>query len=245
MASLLQTKRAGNLKGFAGLLRHIYMDFSNSLPIFPLGMMPLPGEVVALHIFEPRYREMIQHCRDEPNSTGDFVMQYEEGERSCGYATAMTITKILHEHEDGRVDLLAEGKRRVEVLDRVQFHLYHSACTRDVEDERPDWDNDLASRVYALHRQLLFTVTGDEPADSFYQCHGGISFKVGGCAGLTFQQRLHLLRSRSEDERLEILEAHLREALPELQRSLEMARQIAGTFTLDQAGDDLFEFGED
>jgi len=220
-------------------MRHIYMnDLPHSLPVFPLGMMPLPGEVVALHIFEPRYREMVRHCRDEPRGDGDFVMQYEEGERSCGFATAMSITRILHEHEDGRIDLLAEGRRRVEVLDRVQFHLYHSARLKEWEDDQEDWDNELASKVYALHRQLLVTVTGDEPPDAFYQCRGGISFKVGGCAGLTFQQRLHLLKSRSEDERLQLLEQHLSGTLPELQRSLEMARQIAGTFALDQAGGD-------
>jgi len=93
--------------------------------------------------------------------------------------------------------------------------------------------------VYALHRQLLVTVTGDEPPDAFYQCRGGISFKVGGCSGLTFQQRLHLLKSRSENDRLELLEQHLTSSLPEIQRALEMARQVAGTFALDQAGDGL------
>jgi hypothetical protein len=118
----------------------------------------------------------------------------------------------------------------------VQHDLFHSAYLSPVQDEQEDWDNDLASRVYALHRQLLVAVTGDEPPDAFYACQGGISFKVGACSGLTFQQRLAMLRSRSENDRLHLLEAHLQERIPELQRTLDMARQVAAAFALDQAG---------
>jgi len=205
------------------------------LPLFPLPMMVLPGEVSALHIFEPRYREMIAHCRAEPNPRGDFVIQYEEDDRSAAYATAVRITKILEEHDEGMVDLLVEGRRRVEVLDRVRFHLYHSADTRPYEDEETDWDDDLATRVYALHRQLLVTVTGDEPPDSFYNREAGIAFKVAACAGVDNRTRLHLLRSTSETERLRIVETHLQDLLPKARDLLPRLHTIAGNFALTQA----------
>ena len=205
------------------------------LPLFSLPMMVLPGEVSALHIFEPRYREMIAHCRAEPNPSGDFVLQYEEDERSAAYATAVRITKIISESEDGLVDLLITGIRRVEVLDRVQKHLYPSAKIKPWEDEEEDWDEELATRVYSLHRQLLVTVTGDEPPDSFYATEGGISFKVAACAGVENRIRLRLLKSRSETERLTLLETYLKELLVQTRDLLPRLQNIAATYALTQA----------
>lgn len=218
------------------MVRYLYMNASlEILPLFPIPMMVLPGEAAALHVFEPRYRELVAHCRAEPDPRGDFVMQYEEENRSPVYATAVVISRVLKEHDDGRVDLLVEGRRRMEVADRLQLQLYHSAKCREVLDEEIDWDDDLATRVYALHRQLLVTVTGDEPPDAFYQQPGGISFKVAACGGMTFTQRLKLLKSTSENERLKLVEAHLERKLPVIREVLPMLRNIAGAFSLAQA----------
>ena len=202
------------------------------LPLFSLPMMVLPGEVVALHIFEPRYREMVAHCREAPRADGEFVIQYQEDERSSVFATAVSIIRVLHEHEDGRMDILVEGRRRVEVGERFQVHMYYSASVTSVRDEEEDWDNDLANRVYAMHRQLLVAVTGDEPPDSFYAAEGGIAFRVAACSGMNFRDRLDLLKSSAENERLRRVEAHLKNVLPEVQRALDVARNVAGAFAL-------------
>jgi Lon protease-like protein len=221
---------------FLFFLRTFTMEPSpESLPVFPLPMMVLPAEVSALHIFEPRYREMIAHCRAEPNPLGDFVIQYEEDERSAAYATTVRITKILNEQEDGMIDLLVTGRRRVEVVDRFQKHLYHSAKTLPWEDEEEDWDDELATRVYALHRQLLVTVTGDEPPDSFYAQEGGIAFKVAACAGVDNRTRLYLMKSKSETERLNLLRNYLEDLVPKTQDLLPRLQTIATHFALTQA----------
>ncbi|WFB36646.1 LON peptidase substrate-binding domain-containing protein [Kiritimatiellota bacterium B12222] len=204
------------------------------LPLFPVPMMVLPGEVAALHIFEPRYREMVTYCRQTPQADGDFILQYKEEERSSAFATAVRILKVIHEHEDGRLDILVEGMRRVEIVDRLQLHLYHSAKYVEVEDEAEDWDNELANQVYAMHRQLLVTVTGDEPADSFYQQEGGISFKVAACSGMNFRSRAKLLKTRDETERLQMVLDHLQCTLPLIQAVLPQMHSIAGTYALSQ-----------
>lgn len=204
------------------------------LPLFSLPMMVLPGEVAAVHIFEPRYQEMVRHCRADPNPEGDFVLQYQEEERSAAYATAVAITKVLNEHDDGRVDMLIKGVRRVEVVDRLQLHLYHSAKFLAVLDDEEDWDDELATRVYALHRQLLVTVTGDEPPDSFYQQEGGIAFKVAACSGMDMRNRMKLLKSHSENERLRLVEGHLQGVLPLIQDLLPRLKSIVGSFALSQ-----------
>ncbi|MDA3873205.1 MAG: LON peptidase substrate-binding domain-containing protein [Kiritimatiellae bacterium] len=205
------------------------------LPLFSLPMIVLPDEVAALHIFEPRYVEMVGHCRLEPNPEGDFVLQYQEEDRSAAYATAVVITKVLREHEDGRLEMLIKGVRRVEVIDRLQLHLYHSAKFLAVKDDEEDWDNELANRVYALHRQVLVAVTGDEPPDSFYEQEGGIAFKVAACGGMDMRNRLKLLKSSSENERLRLVEGHLQGIYPLIQDVLPRMQSIAGSFALSQA----------
>lgn len=197
-------------------------------------MMVLPGEVAALHIFEARYVEMIAHCRADPNPEGDFVLQYQEEDRSSAYATAVVISKVLKEYEDGRLEMLVRGVRRVEVIDRLQLHSYHSAKFLAVKDEEEDWDNVLANRVYALHRQLLVTVTGDEPPDSFYEQEGGIAFKVAACSGMDMRNRLKLLKSSRENERLQLVEGHLQGIYPLIQDILPRMQGIAGSFALSQ-----------
>jgi len=204
------------------------------LPLFPLPMMVLPGEIAGLHIFEPRFREMMTHCQLDPNPLGDFILQYQEDERSAAFATAVRIEKVIHEHEDGRLDILIEGTRRVEVMGVAQYHLYKSAKFHEVTDESEDWDNDLANQVYAMHRQLLVTVTGDEPADSFYQQEGGISFKVAACSGMNLRSRVKLLKSHNENERLQLVLDHLKCTLPLIQAVLPQMHSIAGTFSLMQ-----------
>lgn len=204
------------------------------LPLFSLPMMVLPGELAALHIFEPRYLEMLGHCLQEPNLEGDFILQYAEDERSAAFASAVRILKVVQEHGDGRRDILVEGFRRVEVVDKLQYQMYHSAKFHEIKDETEDWDNEIANEVYALHRQLLVTVTGDEPADSFYQQAGGISFKVAACSGMNFRSRVKLLKSRDETERLKLVLAHLKATLPLIQSVLPQMQNIAGTFSLMQ-----------
>lgn len=214
----------------------MFMDNTpDILPLFALPMMVLPGEVSALHIFEPRYREMIAHCSAEPNPNGDFVIQYVENDRAAVTATAVQITKILKVHDEGMIDLMVTGRRRVEVLDRLQKHLYFSVRTHPWEDIEEDWDEDLATRVYSLHRQLLVTVTGDEPPDSFYATEGGISFKVAACAGVDQHTRMQLLKSKSESERLILIEQHLASLLPRARDLLPRLQSIAANFALAQS----------
>lgn len=204
------------------------------LPLFPLPMMVLPGEVTALHIFEPRYREMVTFCRQTPQPQGDFIIQYQEEDRALEIATAVRITDVLHEHDDGRLEILVEGIRRVEVVDKIQLHLYHSAKFTTVTDESEDWDNELANQVYALHRQLLVTVTGDEPPDAFYHQCGGIAYKVAACSGMNFRSRAKLLKLRDENQRLNLVLNHLKATVPLIQAVLPQMHSIAGTFALTQ-----------
>ena len=100
------------------------------LPMFPLNVVLFPGMMLPLHIFEPRYREMINHCIDTKSPFG--VLLIKEGQEVDGLATphsigtAARIVNVKHE-TDGRMNIMAVGTQRFEVNGFDRSHAYLSA----------------------------------------------------------------------------------------------------------------------
>src|SRR3954467_4547165 len=84
------------------------MMVQQDFPLFPLGIVALPYEAVPLHIFEPRYREMVSECLESGSEFG-IVWASEDGLRQIG--CACEIAEVLERHEDGRIDILTRGTR--------------------------------------------------------------------------------------------------------------------------------------
>lgn len=210
------------------------MNHQSTLPLFPLPMLILPGETTALHLFEPRYLEMLKGCLAKPNPTGDFVIAYQEGGRSPEQGCAVVVRKVVRENDDGTRDILVEGKRTVRLLARFQVHAYDSVRAEDMFPHGEDWDEELATRVYALHRQLIVACTGDEPPDAFYQRREQLSFAVAACSGFTVEEKQRLLAFSTENERLDYVRGHLETVLPFLQRAIPMWKEIVSAHTLAQ-----------
>ena len=209
------------------------MNSTQPFPLFPLPMAVLPGEVTALHIFEPRYRDMLEACLDQPGTNGDFVMLFSREDAADEVGCAVEISKVLHAHEDGRYDILVAGRERVRVLTRFQLHSYDSVKV-ELCDKEEDWDEGLATEVYALHRQLLVACTGDEPADAFYQERRHLSFPVAACSGFSTEEKRRLLSFDHENERLAYVKGHLERMLPFMQRAVPLWKNILGTYSLSQ-----------
>ena len=102
------------------------------LPLFPLEVVLLPGTPLPLHIFEPRYKEMIRECLATDAPFG-VIRASEEGIAEIG-CTAEIIT-VTKEYPDGRMDLIAEGRKRFEVLEINQDRSFLQAEVLLVPDE--------------------------------------------------------------------------------------------------------------
>src|SRR5438094_3163303 len=83
------------------------------LPLFPLDLVLLPGVPLPLHIFEPRYKEMIKECLDQNRAFG---IIRSKGEALATIGCTAEIMNVLKTYPDGRMNILAEGKKRFEVL---------------------------------------------------------------------------------------------------------------------------------
>src|SRR6187551_2014182 len=77
--------------------------------LFPLGIVLLPTELVPLHIFEPRYRELISECLEEEREFG-LVLADDDGIRDVG--TRAAVTEVLERFDDGRLNVVVEGRER-------------------------------------------------------------------------------------------------------------------------------------
>lgn len=168
---------------------------------------------------------MVAFCRDEQRAgrDGDFgVVYYQDGMSTVG-CTAR-VGRVLKEYEDGRSELLSLGRRRFRILHQLQDRVYDRAEIEFVLDDKPDWDEDIATQVLSRHRILLGMMAGAEPPDDFYSGHRMLSFLVAQSAGLSLPARQKMLESTSENERLEMLQDHFQTFLP-LVKSVEQARQ--------------------
>ena len=101
-------------------------------PLFPLGLVLLPGELVPLHIFEERYKQMIGECLDQEREFGILWLADDElKEVGC----AARVTRVLERFEDGRLNILAEGTTPFRMERRIGDLAYPAGDIVLLDDE--------------------------------------------------------------------------------------------------------------
>jgi Lon protease-like protein len=197
-------------------------DFVALLPLFPLDVVLLPGTPLPLHIFEPRYKEMIGECLAN-NAPFGVVRALEEGVAEIGCtAEIVTVTK---EYPDGRMDLVAEGRKRFEVLALNQDRSFLQAEVLLVPDEPVVSSEDDRARAIQSHLEILSLAGAVQDLSAADQ--NALSFYLAGSLPLDLDFKQKLLGMRSESERLQAVAAYLEGILPNLRRA-SRARQKAG-----------------
>jgi Lon protease-like protein len=180
-------------------------------PLFPLGLVALPGELVPLHIFEERYKVMMSRCLITESEFG-IVWLSDDGLRDIG--CAMVIDKVLEELEDGRMNLLARGTRPFRVLER-QAHLpYPAGVVEFVEDRGDEPDAKLAAAARAAYADLVRRATDRQPEASELEAMSAYSMAATVDFGLDAKQGL--LDLRSENARLRLVSRLFRAATKRL-----------------------------
>ncbi|MGA8198501.1 MAG: LON peptidase substrate-binding domain-containing protein, partial [Candidatus Sulfotelmatobacter sp.] len=122
------------------------------IPLFPLDVVLLPSAPLPLHIFEPRYKEMIAECLAQNRIFG-VVRALDQGLAKVG-CTAEIIT-VVKEYPDGRLDLVAEGRNRFEIVAVNQDRTFLQGEVLMIEDEPGAPPQEDAARAAQLHSELL------------------------------------------------------------------------------------------
>ncbi|MCS7176942.1 MAG: LON peptidase substrate-binding domain-containing protein [Candidatus Kapabacteria bacterium] len=199
------------------------------IAVFPLPTVLLPGEVIPLHIFEPRYKLLVQRVLDGRERMGINLLW--QG-RFYGVGCVSALREVFRRYRDGRMDIAVEGVQRYQTLSLDErTHPYWTAEVEwllDEEDTAPDELRQACVELYARFLQLLRGTTPDVEelilADS--RQAEPLSFFIGRQLGLEVLQRQHLLELRSERQRLEWLRAHLERLLPRLEQLELFVRRV-------------------
>jgi Lon protease-like protein len=185
---------------------------SPEFPLFPLGMVALPGELIPLHIFEERYKTMIDECIGSEREFG-IVWLSDDGLREVGCACA--IDRVLERMEDGRMNLIVRGTRPFRVLER-QGHLpYPAGVIEFVEDRDDDVDADLARGAHEAYAELVKRATDRDPDTDELSDMGAYAMAATVDFGLDAKQGL--LDMRSENARLRLVTRLFRAAIKRLE----------------------------
>ena len=187
---------------------------SSLLPIFPLELVLLPGVPLPLHIFEPRYKEMIAECLEQKKPFG-IVRASSDGVAGIGCtAEIMSITK---KYDDGRMDILTRGAERFEVIQVNHERSFLRAEISVVEDESDKPSTEMVTMAVRLHAEIA-KLAGEEPSGP-EDGAGNLSFLLAGSLPLDLDFKQSLLATLSEAKRLAAVVRYLEAVLPGLRRA--------------------------
>jgi Lon protease-like protein len=180
-------------------------------PLFPLGIVALPGEVIPLHIFEERYKTMMNECLSDESEFG-IVWLSDDGLREIG--CACEIEQVLERMEDGRMNLLVRGTRPFKVLERQGHLAYPAGVVEFVEDREDEIDPELVQAARAAYADLVKRATDREPDREDIADMGAYAMAATVDFGLDAKQGL--LDLRSENARLRLVTRLFRAAIKRL-----------------------------
>jgi hypothetical protein len=190
------------------------------LPLFPLNLVAFPGEKLNLHIFEPRYKELVNECLEERSNFGIPAYIYNKLE---GFGTEMRITKLVKRYEDGRMDISSEGLNVFELIDYenpLHDKLYAGGNVKMLENVL---DETLESKsVLIRNLQKLYDVLGLNLTNIYSSTY--LSFEIGHKVGLSIYQEYELLQIKKESERQQFINNHLEKSIP-LMLNMEKTKQ--------------------
>ena len=188
------------------------------IPVFPLGIVLFPESQVPLHIFEDRYKKLINEVVKQG---AEFGINYVEDDRLHAIGCSARVLKV-ERLPDGEMDIITEGERRYEVLDLEQNgpDQISFATIRWLDDEPEERDRNLAGETIELFNELTelaYKGTIDPLDESMWNAVDKYpSFKIAQKSGLEAPQRQALLSVTSENERLTMLHKFLTQLLPKV-----------------------------
>ncbi|WP_180538632.1 LON peptidase substrate-binding domain-containing protein [Nevskia soli] len=192
------------------------------LPLFPLQLVVFPRTSLPLHIFEDRYKEMVDEAIRDHSEFG-IVLAKEDGIVNAG--CTVYVDKVLTRYPDGRLDIVTQGFRRFELLDINQERAFLRGTVEFFDDDlEAEPAPELKQTAIARYQELA--AAGEKRAnDDAVLNDAQLSFQLAQAVpDLDFQNQL--LRSRSETERLQQLNRFLEHHIPRVRQRTRM-RQLA------------------
>lgn len=196
---------------------------TNFVPIFPLGIVVYPGENLNLHIFEPRYKQLIKECHDNKK---EFGIPTVIDKRIQDFGALVKITRITKVHENGEMDIKTKGSkvfRILEVIKTVPDKMYSGAIVNYPENHEqgnPEIMRRMMNSIRELHK-LLHVSKKFKKTDEEIK-----TYDVAHHVGFSLQEEYELLSLMNERQRQEYLKRHLTKVIPILAEMEQLKEKI-------------------
>jgi Lon protease-like protein len=190
-------------------------------PLFPLGIVALPGESVPLHVFEDRYKRMIERCLSaDPGSVErEFGIVWLSDEELKEVGCACEIERVLERMDDGRLNILARGTRPFRLLERQDDLPYPAGVVEFLADEdageQAEADEVAGTSARELYGELVEQAT--DRTLSAEEVGAMDAYEMAGTVEFGTDAKQELLELRSENARLRLLALLLRAAIKRLE----------------------------
>jgi len=196
-------------------------------PLFPLGIVALPGEAVPLHIFEDRYKRMIERCLEGEPGTLDraFGVIWLSDEELKGVGCACEVERVLERLDDGRLNILARGSVPFRLLTRQDDLPYPAGVVELLDESEEEPDGTSAEAARRLYSDLVRQATDREIDPEELREMG--AYGMAGTVEFAPEAKQELLELRSENARMALLARLLESAIDRLallERAQERAR---------------------
>ena len=187
------------------------MALVRDFPLFPLGLVALPSELVPLHIFEERYKTMMARVLEEEGEFG-IVWVADDGLRPIG--CACEIAEVLERMADGRLNLVARGTRVFRIEARQDELAYPAGTVVFLPDRAEEVDPAAAQEAHAAYAQLVVEATDRTPDPAELEAMS--AYEMAATVEFGLEAKQGLLDLRSESARLRLVTRLLRGALKRL-----------------------------
>jgi Lon protease-like protein len=187
------------------------MAVTRDFPLFPLGIVALPTELIPLHIFEERYKTMIAHCLEGESEFG-IVWMSDDGLRPVG--CACEIAEVLERMDDGRINLIARGTRPFRLESRQDTLPYPAGVVEFLDDRDEAPDPAAAAQAHEVYAELVREATDRNPDAN--EIAGMTAYEMAATVEFGLDAKQGLLDLRSEAARLRLLTRLFRAALRRL-----------------------------
>jgi Lon protease-like protein len=195
----------------------------SELGLFPLNLVLLPGEQAPLHIFEPRYRELIGECLEDGEEFG-LVLADDEGLREIG--TRAGVIEVLERFDDGQLNVVVEGRERFRLVELTEGRAFQTAEVMDIDDVGDDPTEAELEQCLAAYDRVVKAAEAelediDFDADS-------IAFQIAARVDFGTEVKQGLLELQSERERVLRLAPMLNQAADAVRRDREIRERASG-----------------
>ena len=195
------------------------------IPLFPLNVVLFPGAPLPLHIFEPRYRQMVKDCLEEKTEFG-MLLSLPKGVAHVGCTAE--IVEVAKRYNDGRMDILTVGRAPFRVVELFSENPLLEGQVDYLEDRETRSNERIQRQLVELFEACHTLIYEDYPKNLEGAAPEDLSYLVAATLPMDLLWKQQILELRCEADRQERLVAYLREWAPHLQKSKVMRQRAGG-----------------